>query len=123
MVNMNDVPILLEVEDGFKIVGATFPKREGWDYDGSFSGRSEGTGRRRLVFVLRERVIENGYAGKNYKRGVVWTGKGYVDITYFLDTGIWTTHDGIFGSGGYKTACSSMDYVEMWEQKDLERGR
>jgi len=119
MVNVKDVPFLVELQDGYKIGGATFPKRDGWDFENSFSARSEDTGRRRLVFVLREHLFEQGFKGENYKRGVVWAGRGYIDITWYVDTGVWHTHDGIFESGGYETPESPMSYVEKWDYCEL----
>ena len=121
MTKTAEAPILRELEDSVEIGKATFPKRDGWDFEESFSARSDGSGDRRWIFVLRSLIIENGYAGKNYKRGVVWTGKGYMDITFFVATGIWRTNDDILKSGGYESACSPMSYVEKWEQTDLNR--
>lgn len=116
-----EAPILLEMKNSVKIGGATFPKRDGWDWDGSFSARSEGSGQRRWIFLLRRRVIADGYAGKNYRRGVVWTGQGYMDITFYVESGIWKTNDEVFHTCCYKSACSPMQYVEKWENKDLEK--
>ena len=121
MKNVKDVPILVEMKDSVKIGGATFPKRDGWDWEGSFSARSEASGRRRWVFLLRSRVIEDGYAGKNYRRGVVWFRKGYMDMTFYVDSGEWRTNDESILYGGYESACSPMKYVEKWEQMDLDR--
>ena len=103
-----------------RIAGVPFPFREGWDYDGAFSARPEDS-RHRMVFVLREMVTENGFAGKNYRRGVVWSRKGYMDITYYLDSGVWRTNDSIFEAGGYSDPLSPMTYVEKWEGFDLEK--
>ena len=103
-----------------RIAGVPFPFRDGWDYDGVFSARPEDS-RHRMVFVLRQSTIEDGFAGKNYRRGVVWTRKGYMDMTFFLDSGLWRTNDAIFEAGGYDDPLSPMIYVEEWEGFDLAK--
>lgn len=114
----NGVLILTEQGDSVRIGRVRFPKRAGWDYDGSFTAK---VGRRRMIFVLRDQVIASGYLGHNYRRGICWTGRGYMDINFFLDTNDFRTNDEVFDGGGYEDPLSPITYVEKWERLDLER--
>ena len=116
----DDAPLLVHLKNWVQIGNAMFPKRDGQDYDNSFSSLCEYTGRRSLIFLMRDRVIEEGYGGENYKRGVVFDGTGYCDITLHIDFNEWRIHEGIYVSSAYKTADSPMNYAEHWGKMDLE---
>lgn len=59
-----------EFKEHYRIGGVRLPKRDGGDYENSFVGHEEGS-IRRLIFVLRHKLIVAGYAGENYRRGIV----------------------------------------------------
>ena len=123
MENASEFMVALEENEEHQLIamlgGVPFPIRDGWDYEGAMTATDEDG--RQIIFLLREELTESGYAGTNYRRGVVWIGEGYMDCTHYPDDGTWRTNDKIYEGGGYVNPLSPMTYVEKWEGFDLAK--